>query len=1025
MVVNVNGDPGYLSTAAKTKSGANGESVALNPKLYRNEVFFRSVINTGQYRSDYEKYWMLSTADPTYPYPVLKNRPQPAIPGTALIPYYNVTLDTVSNGFTGHMTWTPDDPLGVMDGRNVTIQIHPDIGSKFSKLVDNNTDVTSQVRANQTYRIQDIQSNHRLTVTFAEAPTYPLMVINGTAETSSGKFYAGANITVTANTIPRKVFSHWTAEGITLSAENLSAKNFTFVMPNQTVNLTATYTDAPKFSVQVTNGTLVGGVTSGMFYAGDQIIAIANLSKGDFFRWNVTGLKILPEEEKRPVYLFTMPENNVTVEAIYKGELSKHTVTVVNATISGHTGEVASHYPYEMITVTAKSIPGKTFSGWNVTGLTLDTDQRMQSTFSFRMPQTDVVLEATYTDTPKFTVTITNGTFADGSTSGLFSAGDTITVTADVPVFGTLFSRWIVTGLISDTFDLTQSPFTFTMPAQNVTLAAAYVESPKFSVQVTNGTLADGSTSGLFYAGENITVTANTPPGTVFLRWFGHGLQVDLASQAQSPFTFTMPAHNVTLEAQYVPKMTYTVVVLDGIISDTNGSTFGNYYPGETVTVTANPPDSINKIFSHWTVQGLTLRPNVLEYSTLTFTMPAKRVVLSAVYKEAPKFSVQITNGTLVGGVTSGMFYAGEEITVTADAPSVGTAFSCWNATGVVLETSQCMQSPITFTMPEQNVTLAATYRGAAQFSIMVINGTLEDDSVSGAFYAGETVTVTAAAPAVGKTFTGWNVTGVVLDSSQRTHSPLTFTMPANDVTLEATYAADDQYAVAVLSGGTISMPDGNVNHGMFYAGEEVTLIADPPSVGKKFSQWKVLSNPSSFKLSSAVLANSSLTFTMPRGSVVISATYVEVPKFSVQVINGTLVDGGTSGMFYAGENITVTANTTVGKSFFEWIVTGLTLGTEERNLSQIIFTMPENDVTLDATYIDSMVVDPSTPTETASPTPTETASPTPTETESPTPTVTVSPTPTSTSNVLPIATGAATPSATRTQHEQCFPCPL
>ncbi len=329
----INGGPDKFNPDLMMKTGINGENVT-QTQVYRNESFFRSVFSAAsEYGASYDKNWMMST-DPSYPYPVLKGRPQPSVSGPALTRYYNVTLTTVDNGFTGTMTRMPDDPWGVMDGGDVTVTIHPDIRSRFFQLTDNDQDVTSQVIDNKTYVISDLQTDHRLNVTFAAAPTYPVHITNGTLAngTTSGAFCAGENVTVTANAPPvGKKFSSWNVISGSLSLSDADRTNstLTFAMPRGDVVIEAIYEESAKFTVTVTNGTLSNGTTSGAFYPG------------------------------------------------------------------------------EKVTVTANTIVGKTFSSWDVKGLTLNDTQRTQSPLTFTMPNGTVILSALYTDAPTVTVTPT------------------------------------------------------------------------------------------------------------------------------------------------------------------------------------------------------------------------------------------------------------------------------------------------------------------------------------------------------------------------------------------------------------------------------------------------------------------------------------------------------------------------------------------------------------------------------------------------------------------------------------------
>ena len=99
----------------------------------------------------------------------------------------------------------------------------------------------------------------------------------------------------------------------------------------------------------------------------------------------------------------------------------------------------------------------------------------------------------------------------------------------------------------------------------------------------------------------------------------------------------------------------------------------------------------------------------------------------------------------------------------------------------------------------------------------------------------GETVTVTAE-ETPGKEFAGWTATGIELDAESAGNTSLTFVMPANDVTLTATFL-DKAYHVQLSEGAVFVDSD---QDGWYFMGETVKIRWDNPEaylVGWKFSQ--------------------------------------------------------------------------------------------------------------------------------------------------------------------------------------------
>lgn len=110
---------------------------------------------------------------------------------------------------------------------------------------------------------------------------------------------------------------------------------------------------------------------------------------------------------------------------------------------------------------------------------------------------------------------------------------------------------------------------------------------------------------------------------------------------------------------------------------------------------------------------------------------------------------------------------------------------------------------------------------GVSSYNLTVIGGTGE-----GVFIQGESVTITANEPTIGKKFSGWTIEGI--SGLDTTKTSLTFNMPANAVTATANYE-DIEYTITV-NGGT--------GGGTYKQGDEVTVTAEDKE-GKEFVGWQ------------------------------------------------------------------------------------------------------------------------------------------------------------------------------------------
>ena len=223
---------------------------------------------------------------------------------------------------------------------------------------------------------------------------------------------------------------------------------------------------------------------------------------------------------------------------------------------------------------------------------------------------------------------------------------------------------------------------------------------------------------------------------------------------------------------------------------------------------------------------------------------------------DVPESGVSSYNLTVTGGTGGGVFIQGASVTITANTPATGKKFSGWTIDGITgLDTTQ---TSITFNMPAGNVTATANYEDI-EYTITVNGGTADKSKAK----CGESVTITANAPATGKEFDKWVVTGITLSDEDLAKSTVTFEMPASNVTMEAHFrAVDDKPSVEIkVTGGT--------GGGTYKEGESVTVTAEDIE-GKVFKGWKDESGK-------IVSTNKSYTFTVTEATT-LTAVYEDAP---------------------------------------------------------------------------------------------------------------------------------------------------
>ena len=159
----------------------------------------------------------------------------------------------------------------------------------------------------------------------------------------------------------------------------------------------------------------------------------------------------------------------------------------------------------------------------------------------------------------------------------------------------------------------------------------------------------------------------------------------------------------------------------------------------------------------------------------------------------AQQFTVTINNGG-AGATVTGSWYEGETVNVFAGT-RVGYAFANWTAVGVTL--ANAGNSSINFTMPGGNVTLTANWMstGPETFTVTIVDA--PNATGAGSYEAGANVTINAGSRS-GYTFVSWSTASAGVNLTNVNSISTTFTMPANNVTITASWNMDNPGEIEV-----------------------------------------------------------------------------------------------------------------------------------------------------------------------------------------------------------------------------------
>ena len=438
-----------------------------------------------------------------------------------------------------------------------TITVTPDTGyeiKSFPGLPDN---VSAQKNADGTWTLtvtSGVETN--IYVPEATLKEYTLTIVNGAG---GGEYTEGTSVTVTANAPEAgKRFKVWTGtDGLTFASGSAGTATATFPMPARDVNLTATYEDIPCHTVTVHDG-----YGSGEYAEGASVtIRAYNPAYGEKFKeWTgAEGLSFTSGSAAAFTATFIMPAHAVELTAAYEEaltpvytlELPECVVVTPNAESTAVTAEVTQlsmvtgedgktprclRLIFNGLTLTKQGDSGKTIPcKLRKSASDTPTNQKMFNFYETGSCGLEVVIPSATWDAPvpgiyagsieyiarwlysdntwsgnvesgTIPVTLTipepvpeySVTVNDGTGSGEYEEGASVTITANGPETGKQFAGWTWTGVDDLTFtegSSTTATATFVMPASAVTLTATYANTSVVYIKV-------------WPAGETFSITA-------------------------------------------------------------------------------------------------------------------------------------------------------------------------------------------------------------------------------------------------------------------------------------------------------------------------------------------------------------------------------------------------------------------------------------------------------------------------------------------------------------------------------------
>ena len=421
-----------------------------------------------------------------------------------------------------------------------------------------------------------------------------------------------------------------------------------------------------------------------------------------------------------------------------------------------------------------------------------------------------------------------------------------------------------------------------------------------YTVSESKYTLTVDDKSTEHVAGEKLSFTADEKDGYTFTGWKVTGLPTDVDT-TKATISFTMPANNVTLKAQYTenaPK-THKLDVSGAQVTLKDGSDVADLTAvsvGTELKATADE-DTETSVFKNWSCTGLDLTEEQSTARVVYFTMPDHDVNLKAVFVtptnklDVSGAQVTLKDGGAVADLTA--VPVGTELKATADEDTETSVFKSWSCTGLELTEEQRTARVVYFTMPDHGVNLVAEFvtptkpdPAPENYKLIVSYAkvTLKDGSAVADLKAvpmGTELKATADEDTETSVFKSWSCTGLELTEEQRTARVVYFTMPDHGVNLVAEFVtptkpdpAPENYKL-IVSYAKVTLKDGSAVADLKAVpmGTELKATADEDTETSVFKSWSC----TGLELTEEQRTARVLEFTMPDHDVNLKAVF-EVP---------------------------------------------------------------------------------------------------------------------------------------------------
>ena len=475
----------------------------------------------------------------------------------------------------------------------------------------------------------------------------------------------------------------------------------------------------------------------------------------------------------------------------------------------------------------------------------------------------------------------------------------------------------------------------FTMPAQNLYVEAVFTVKQTFAITCnydnTQGSVSANPASA--YEGQTVTLTATPAQGYSLATLTAVGANDNPITITNNQFT--MPGSAVTVTATFE---NVVVDVLDRALTDVTGTSYSAWsdktsnsdavYAGNSAggnsSIQLRSSDNSGIITT--TSGGKAKKVAVTWESHTTNGRTLQVYGKNTAYTAVTELYNTDNQGTLLGTIVYG---SSTELTISGDYAYIGLRSS---SGAMYLSEIRITWQPVT----KYNVTC-----------LTPTGGSIAADKATAA--EGETVTLTAT-PADHYNLVSWTVLDgdaqtVTVTTDLTDPNKATFTMPASDVEVDATFVEDTKYTITIPAEIADYVTTDALQGNVAYEGEKLTITVTAPT-GKVLETLSIKdADDNNVGFAPEVsAANDVYYFEMPASDITISATFADPATYTVTYYVNGVFSSSEQVVEGSQANLPATANVPTGYSFVGW--------TTDETVSTVVASFaPNGDASLYAVF--------------------------------------------------------------------------